>query len=57
VSAGDTVSSVTGVQGVSGNQAASFETVISEYGYIRQLSTSDLTAKWFKALITPVGSL
>jgi len=57
VSAGDTVSSVTGVQGVSGDQAASFETVISEDSYILQVATSDLSSKWFKALITPLEAL
>ena len=55
--AGDSVTSVTGVQGISGDQSASFETVISETGYIRQISAADLDDKWFRAHIVPVGSL
>jgi hypothetical protein len=54
---GDSVNSVIGVQGISGNQSANFETVISENDYIRQIAASDLDDKWFKALITPVGLL
>jgi hypothetical protein len=54
---GDTVSSVTGIQGISGNQAASFESVISMNDYIQQLSASDLNDKWFDALIIPLEAL
>jgi hypothetical protein len=51
---GDTVSLVTGIVGVSGDQSAAFETVISVDDQIQQASTSDLTEKWFRALLTPV---
>jgi len=40
---GDQVVSVTGIYGVSGSQVASFETVISADGQIRQTSGSDLS--------------
>lgn len=49
---GDTVTSVTGVTGVSGDQSAAFETVITLDGYIQQLSSSDLTEKWFRIYLT-----
>lgn len=52
VSEGDTVVSVRGVQGASGNQAASFETAISQDNYIQQLG-SGLDDKWYEALILP----
>jgi len=54
---GDTVSSVTGIIGVSGDQSASFETVISENGYIQQLSSDDLSDKWFRVKITKPSEL
>jgi len=55
--AGDTVSSVTGLIGVSGDQSASFETVISEDGYIKQVSSSDLSDKYFRVYLVPIGEL
>lgn len=52
---GDAVSSVTGLStGYTGDQSALFETVISETGYIRQLSGS-LDGKFFRVLLTPLG--
>jgi hypothetical protein len=51
---GDTVTSVTGVVGVTGDQSAAFETVISVEDQIQQVSTSDLTEKFYRALLTPV---
>ncbi len=54
---GDTVELVTGVQGVSGDQAANFETVISVAGYLQQTSGNNLKDKWFRAYIVPVGSV
>lgn len=54
---GDTVSSVTGLIGSSGDQSASFESVISEDGYIQQLSSSDLSGKWFRVHLVPVEDL
>ena len=40
---GDDVIKLVGVQGVSGDQTANFESVISDDGYIDQTSTSDLS--------------
>lgn len=40
---GDDVVSLTGVYGASGDQSASFESEISEAGYIQQTSSSDLS--------------
>ncbi|PKN87781.1 MAG: hypothetical protein CVU46_03110 [Chloroflexi bacterium HGW-Chloroflexi-8] len=57
VHVGDTVSTVTGIIGVSGDQKANFETVISADGYIQQLSGSDLSSKWYRAYILTPGEL
>jgi hypothetical protein len=57
VYAGDTVSSVVGLIGATGDQKSSFETVISETGEIQQVSTSDLSAKMFRAFFTPPSEL
>jgi len=57
VQEGDSVSSLVGIIGVSGDQSASFETVISQNGYIKQLSGSDLSDKWFRAYIKTPGEL
>jgi hypothetical protein len=57
VKEGDSVSSLVGIIGLSGDQSASFETVISRDGYIRQLSGSDLSDKWFRAYIKTPGEL
>lgn len=46
---GDTVVSVTGLVGVTGDQSASFESVITIVDQIQQTSTSDLTDKFFRA--------
>jgi hypothetical protein len=54
---GDTVSTLVGLIGVTGNQASSFETVISVADQIQQISTSDLSANWYRATLTPVGHL
>src|SRR3990172_1448905 len=51
---GDTVTAVTGIVGASGSQAAAFETVISVEDEIQQVSVSDLSGKWYRALLTPV---
>jgi len=53
-SEGDAVSEVVGVSGVSGDQSASFESTISETGYIEQLADS-LEDKFFRVLLTPPG--
>lgn len=51
---GDTVSELVAVTNGTGSYASSFETVISEDGYIYQ-SGSGLDEIYFRALITPVG--
>lgn len=53
---GDTVVSVTGLVGIAGDQAALFESVISQNGYIRQISNNNLYLKWFRAKLKPVGA-
>jgi len=50
---GDTVESLVGKVGVSGDQSAGFEVVITVKGYIQQISTSDLSADWFTAHLVP----
>lgn len=57
VKEGDTVETLVGIIGVSGDQSASFESVISQDGYIKQLSGSDLSDKWFRAYIKTPGEL
>lgn len=57
VKEGDSVSSLVGIIGVSGDQSASFESVISQDGYIKQLSGSDLSDKWFRAFVKTPGEL
>jgi hypothetical protein len=54
---GDTVESVTGLIGVTGDQSAAFEDVISVDGQIQQVSTSDLTGKFYRAYLIPLESL
>jgi hypothetical protein len=54
---GDTVLSVVGLVGISGNQASSFESVISVQDQIQQVSTANLDNKWFRANLIPVGHL
>jgi hypothetical protein len=54
---GDTVSALIGLIGITGNQASSFEAVISVADQIQQISTSDLSANWYRATLTPVGHL
>lgn len=55
--AGDTVTSVTGLIGTTGSQAASFETVIAVDGEIQQLSTSDLSENVYRVFLTPASEL
>ena len=57
VYAGDSVSSVTGLVGVTGDQKAAFETVISVDGQIQQVSVNDLSEKMYRGLFTPVSEL
>lgn len=55
--AGDTVSTLVGKVGISGDQRASFESVISYDGYIQQLDTADLTDKFFQVLLIPAEAV
>lgn len=57
VAVGDTVESLVGLIGVSGDQSALFESVISVAGEIQQLSLDDLSTKYYRGLFVPVGSL
>jgi hypothetical protein len=50
---GDTVTSLVGVVGVTGDQSTKFESVITESGYISQTSTDDLSGKFYRVLLTP----
>ena len=54
---GDTVSTLTGLIGVSGDQAANFESVITVNDQIQQSSGSDLSEKWYQAYIVPPEGL
>ena len=54
---GDSVSNVVGKVGVSGDQAASFETVITIEGQIQQISTDDLSDNWYQAQLKSPGEL
>ncbi len=57
VRAGETVSTVTGLIGATGSQAAAFETVITVDDEIQQLSTEDLSENWYRAYLIPLGDL
>lgn len=54
---GDTVISLVGKVGISGDQSSKFETVISWDGFIQQVSSLDLEEKWFTAYIVPPGEM
>lgn len=53
---GDSVVSVTGRVGVSGDQAVYFESVVTVDGYLQQLS-GDLDEKWFTAYVVPAEAI
>lgn len=53
--AGDTVTALIGLIGVTGDQSAVFETVITIDDEIQQVSTADLTDNWYQAHLTPLG--
>jgi len=57
VTIGDSVTSVIGLIGLSGDQASSFETVITVDDQIQQISGSDLSTKWFRAFMVTPGEL
>lgn len=55
--AGDTVSSVVGIVGITGSQVSGFETVITIDDQIQQTSTSDWSNKYFRAYLVPLEAL
>jgi hypothetical protein len=55
--AGDTVDSLVGKIGKTGDQSAGFEAVITKDNQIQQTSTEDLSADWFEAHLTPVEEI
>jgi hypothetical protein len=54
---GDTVSTLVGLVGVSGDQSEDFEDVITVKDQIQQVSTDDLSANWYKAYLVSVEEL
>ena len=54
---GDAVSSVTGLRGVSGSQAASFETVITVDDEIQQTAIGDLSDNVYRVYLVPIEEL
>lgn len=57
LSMGDTVIKVVGKVGISGDQAAKFENVITWDGYLLQTANQDLSYKYFEAYILPPGEM
>ncbi|OGO26428.1 MAG: hypothetical protein A2136_05480 [Chloroflexi bacterium RBG_16_54_11] len=57
VKEGDTVVSLIGRVGATGDQSAKFESVITENGYLQQTSSEDLSEKWYTAYIVPPGEI
>ncbi len=54
---GDSVISLYGRVGAIGDQAAKFETVITEDGYLQQIASEDLTLKFYTAHLVPPGEM
>jgi hypothetical protein len=54
---GETVDSLVGLIGASGDQSAKFETVIAVSGEIQQTSIDDLSENWYRAHLVPLGDL
>jgi hypothetical protein len=52
---GDTVVTVTGLAGVSGDQRSSFESRITVDDEIQQAATGDLSANWYQVYLVPIG--
>jgi len=57
VSEGDSVISLVGKVGISGDQRSKFESVISWDGYLVQTSNQDLEEMWFTAYLIPPGEM
>lgn len=55
--AGDSVTTLVGLVGVTGDKKTDFETMITVDGQIQQVSESDLSANVYRAFLTPIGSL
>jgi hypothetical protein len=55
--AGDTVGSLVGIVGASGDQSSNFEAVITVDDQIQQLSSSDLSAKYYRVYLVPLSTL
>jgi hypothetical protein len=54
---GDTVSSLTGLIGLSGDQSSKFEAVITVDDQIQQIYTQNLAGKFFRVYLKPLGDL
>jgi hypothetical protein len=54
---GDSVASVDGLVGLTGDQGAKFESFISEEGFIKQISADSLDECYFRAHLVPLGRL
>jgi hypothetical protein len=54
---GDTVEELIGIVGITGDQSSAFEAVITVDDEIQQISTSDLTGKFYRAYLVPLSSL
>lgn len=54
---GDTVVTLIGKVGATGDQSAKFESVITEVGYIQQTSSEDLSEKWYEVKLVPPGEM
>ncbi len=57
VKAGDTVSTLVGIIGATGDQSTAFESVITVDGEIQQVSTSDLSDNYYRAYVLPPEAL
>ena len=51
---GDLVQTLTGLSGVTGDQRAQFESVITVADQIQQLTSTDLSANWYKVYLIPL---
>jgi hypothetical protein len=54
---GDTVASLVGLIGATGDQSMAFEVIITIENQIQQISTSDLSVDWFRARLVSMGDL
>lgn len=57
ISEGDSVISLVGKVGISGDQRSKFESQITWDGFIEQLSSEDLEEKWFTVFLMPPGEM